>query len=799
MPAFKKPKLFQAPAAAAGAQQYSRQAAPQQPAPAASAADTAAGEAITFAVLYTKRAKFSKRNDRGFADGVMELQLADKAATLYDMEGKVITKGKLAKLPAELESGSILELGNFVAEYDKDISTEDYKRGTCFTDACKLAAQGPANPFSAAAMPAFKPTAGRKAGGLRPRSLQNKQQGPGGSSAAPAATALFDPAAPGAVVVNGQQWQEGKGKLSGGRPVVPVVIDPYVGRHLRLHQREGVTFLYECVMGLRSDQYSGCLLADEMGLGKTLQVIALLWTLLRQGPEGSPVARKAIVVAPATLVANWGKEVNKWLGSERLRFIQLPQGPEAAAKVQDFKLGNVWRLLIGSYETLRKHTEALAGVCDVLVCDEGHRLKATGGNKTIDALQQLGCKRRIVLTGTPLQNNLQELHALLSFAVGDVLGTASQFKRIYGDPITRSRDKDASSKERELGAARAEELQRQTATFILRRTQEVLSKHLPPLAVHTVFCQPSPLQVEVYRGLLRSKKMTSLLYGAGSGTGDSEGVLPAITLLRKLCNHPKLLLQDGAAQQQPLQHAVLQGNARLADVAAALLQEQLGVCRQPVEAVELSGKLQALAAVLDGAIHAEGSKVVVVSTSTSALDLIDNLLCGPRGWQSVRIDGGTSVDERQTIVDNFNCRGVGQVFLLSTRAGGAGLNLIGANHLVLYDSDWNPAMDKQAMARIWRDGQKRPCFVHRMLTTGTIEEKVYQRQIMKSDLASATMVSGSSAAGLSQNELKQLFSLELGTDSSCSGRHTRLKATRQVSEAATSKLLGGCGAMAPDV
>jgi hypothetical protein len=99
------------------------------------------------------------------------------------------------------------------------------------------------------------------------------------------------------------------------------------------------------------------------------------------------------------------------------------------------------------------------------------------------------------------------------------------------------------------------------------------------------------LQVEVYRGLLRSKKMTSLLYGAGSGAGDSEGVLPAITLLRKLCNHPKLLLQEGAGQQQLLQHAMLQGNARLADVAAALLQEQLEVCRQPVEAVGLSGEV----------------------------------------------------------------------------------------------------------------------------------------------------------------------------------------------------------------
>eukprot|EP00878_Enallax_costatus_P030829 GHUV01033626.1.p1 GENE.GHUV01033626.1~~GHUV01033626.1.p1 ORF type:complete len:341 (+),score=123.35 GHUV01033626.1:826-1848(+) len=258
--------------------------------------------------------------------------------------------------------------------------------------------------------------------------------------------------------------------------------------------------------------------------------------------------------------------------------------------------------------------------------------------------------------------------------------------------------------------------------------------------------------------------MNQLLFGHRGG--DSEGVLPAITILRKVCNHPKLLLQDkavsSAEDQQPEQQQG-QGQVRLADLAVQLLQQQMEGTSTPVDAIELSGKLQVLSCILSGAIG-EGSKVVVVSTSTTALDLVNNLLCLPRGWQSVRIDGGTSVDERQTIVDNFNTRGVGQVFLLSTRAGGAGLNLIGANHLVLYDSDWNPAMDKQAMARIWRDGQTKPCFVHRLLTNGTIEEKVYQRQIMKADLAGATMEAGVKNASMSHNELKQLFGLDTGTE-----------------------------------
>jgi SNF2 family DNA or RNA helicase len=178
---------------------------------------------------------------------------------------------------------------------------------------------------------------------------------------------------------------------------------------------------------------------------------------------------------------------------------------------------------------------------------------------------------------------------------------------------------------------------------MLRRTQEVMSKHLPPLSVHTLFCKPSALQVEVYRALLRSQGITSLLYGRGSGDGDGCSVLPAITVLKKLCNHPALLHAEGVAgalQQQPpppqqqqapgQRQQQLLAELKVSEVAAAILEQHAPGAGLLLSAPELSGKLLALSALLAGVI-AEGGRVVVVSTSTSALDLIDQVLCGPAG------------------------------------------------------------------------------------------------------------------------------------------------------------------------
>ncbi|KAG2448210.1 hypothetical protein HYH02_006795 [Chlamydomonas schloesseri] len=720
-----------------------------------------------YGVLFTKTALLAKKKaSKQFADGVM-VTFEDGTAVLYDQDSKVITKGRYKAFGKASASDLTFELGNWHAEVDKQMSVEDFRSGACFlSTTCSTSAAAAAAPVvRKPTMSAFKPHVPAAGGGGAGGGGSGRPAGAGGPSgsgraAAAAAgalpTGLHDPHAPGAVVLNTVQWKGGSGKLRDGRPVTPVTVDPYLGRLLRPHQAEGVRFMYEAVMGLRTPDKTGCILADEMGLGKTLQVITLAWTLLRQGPEGRPVAGKVLVVTPATLVDNWGREVKKWLGSERLQALCLQQSPTAKQQILEFRHGVHQKMMITSYETLRKHAKDLAGVFDLLVCDEGHRLKSVGGNKTIDALLSLGCQRRVLLTGTPVQNDLQEFYALLSFVAPDALGSAAVFNRVYGIPITRSQEGTATAEDKELGAARSSELKAKVSAFILRRTQALLAKHLPPLASLTLFCRPTEQQVSLYKAVLRSKAVTSLL--GGSGGGGEDNTLAVITALRKVANHPDLLLNPGGGEEG-------EGGPR-----ASSCLPDFSADFAATGSAESAGKMCVLSELLRG-IAAVGERCVVVSTSTAALDLVARLVCKPLGLSTVRIDGATSVDGRQIIVDNFNKLNMGQVFLLSTRAGGAGLNLVGANHLVLYDSDWNPAMDQQAMARIWRDGQTKPCTVYRFLSTGTIEEKVYQRQLMKADLACATMVGGggggkSGGGGkFTREELRALFSLNTATAS----------------------------------
>ncbi|KAK9915546.1 hypothetical protein WJX75_000577 [Coccomyxa subellipsoidea] len=547
--------------------------------------------------------------------------------------------------------------------------------------------------------------------------------------------------------IDAERFRSGQCFLKGNvQGVTPVVVDPYLGRHLRPHQREGLQFLFECVMGLREAGRFGAVLADDMGLGKTLQVITLIWTLLRQGPSGKPTVKRVIVVTPCSLTQNWADEIKKWLGNERIKALVLQAGPEAKGQVLDFKAGNVWKVMVASYETLRKHTEALAGCVDLLVCDEGHRLKAAAGSKTISALLALRCPRRILVTGTPLQNNLDEFFALVNFVNPDLLGSVGTFRRIFGEPISRSRDRNVTPEEVALGQQRSAELGRRVDAFMLRRTKEINAAYLPPLHSFVVFCPPSPLQVALYKQLVRSNMVTSLLTSSG---GANEGsALACIMAMRKLCNHPDMLFVGDDMEASGVE-------ADLHPLYPA--RYQLG---QP----QHSGKMQVLEGLLAAILGGKsGERAVVVSNSTKTLDRV-SAMCDGHKWTTVRICGDVNAAKRQDIVTAFNRHNVGQVLLLSAKAGGAGLNLVGANRLILFDTDWNPATDLQAMARIWRDGQTRPCTIYRLLTTGAIDEKMYQRQLMKGELAD-TMEQTSMQKGPSftREELRALFSLNTST------------------------------------
>ena len=545
-------------------------------------------------------------------------------------------------------------------------------------------------------------------------------------------TPRHDPNAPNALVMK-RPTTAPKGKQ-----VVDVVVDPVLSKHLRDHQREGVKFLYECIMGMRGEG-EGAIMADEMGLGKTLQAIALIWTLLKQNPihDSGPAITKALIVCPASLVDNWKREFRKWLGNERIGVYVVDAKNK---KIANFTKGKSYNVLIIGYEMLRTVYEELqrgAGV-DIVIADEGHRLK-TANNKSMQAIQSLNTERRIILSGTPLQNDLGEFYTAIDFVNPGLLGQRPAFKRTFEAPIIRSRQPDATESELEKGEARWQELVSLTSKFMIRRTADVLSKYLPPKTEHIVFCRPTKAQAEAYRNILSSPLFTAAY-------GNMDMALQLITILKKVCNSPSLLKskKDTEGKESEVIESIL-----------PLVPPHI------LNSHASSTKLR----LLDNLVHrlytTTEEKIVIVSNYTMTLDMIERLLTS-LSYTYLRLDGSTPASKRQGLVEKFNktSKAANFAFLLSAKSGGVGLNLIGASRIVLFDIDWNPATDLQAMARIHRDGQKLPCKVYRFLVQGSLDEKIYQRQVMKMGLANAVVDNKQSASSFSKDELRDLFRLD---------------------------------------
>lgn len=598
-------------------------------------------------------------------------------------------------------------------------------------------------------------------------------------------------------------------------PNVPVVIDPRLAKILRPHQVEGVKFLYRCVTGLamkdyleqknllksiESDNVSdheqdfntengddkeshkgkedtpiepvhkkpsnsyGCIMADEMGLGKTLQCIALMWTLLKQGPQGKSMIDKCIIVCPSSLVNNWANELVKWLGpgtvsplaiDGKKSSLSLMGNDSVAQAIHQWGKARgrniVKPVLIISYETLRRNVQELNN-CPVglLLADEGHRLKNCD-SLTYTALNSINCSRRIILSGTPIQNDLTEYFALLNFANPGLLGTRQQFRKNFEIPILLSRDADATDKEIERGKQQLIKLSEIVSKFIIRRTNDILSKYLPCKYEHVIFVNLKPIQLQLYSKLLSSRDMKKMIkmnnsfngMGASNGNGTGGTPLRAIGTLKKLCNHPDLLDWEKELD--------------IDDIPDELLDYNNSSNRRNVN-TEWSGKFSILERFLHKINTESDDKIVIISNYTQTLDLIEKM-CRCKRYGVVRLDGTMTINKRQKLVDRFNDpEGQEFIFLLSSKAGGCGINLIGANRLILMDPDWNPAADQQALARVWRDGQKKDCFIYRFITTGSIEEKIYQRQSMKMSLSSCVVDSKDDVERLfSADDLRKLF------------------------------------------
>lgn len=510
-----------------------------------------------------------------------------------------------------------------------------------------------------------------------------------------------------------------------------VALSGLVAAKLRPHQLTGVRFLYECLSGRNASTSgggSGAILADDMGLGKTLTT----WTLLRVLCKAAVCenrdtvckrVRKAAILCPATLVQNWVDENSKWFGrvSSNVAVIAALEkagggfvGRNETAKdaigrwaAQDARTSSA--VLVVSYETcLRHQTTVLDNVqLDALVLDEGHRLKNTASKMAV-AIRGCRARKRLLVTGTPAMNNLDEFWSLADLVNPGALGSHADFRQTVVKVIEAGSRRGRTDDDVERAETAVRDVRKRVETWFLRRgAADVKRTSLPSKTEHIVCCRLTPEQADAYKSACRA--------------ASAADPLETISRLRTLST------------------------------------------RGPPGVDAPSGKLQVLCALV-AAARAQSDRLVLVSTSTQTLDTLEDL-CRARAWKFARLDGSTPADERGALVAAFNRATNQDLFLLSSRAGGAGINLVGANRLVLVDADWNPATDEQAMARVWRDGQTKPVHVYRLLSTGTVDERILQRQLAKHDLADGVVDGTDSRGRFDADELRDIFTYDQTSDS----------------------------------
>lgn len=486
---------------------------------------------------------------------------------------------------------------------------------------------------------------------------------------------------------------------------------------LRQYQKDGVSWL----AFLAKYQLHG-ILCDDMGLGKSLQTICIVGSkhherAQRHKATGSVDSAHlpSLIVCPPTLTGHWYHEILKF--SDHLRPIQYVGNAMQRAALRP-SLGH-YDIVITSYEIVRNDIADLGRV-NWLYCvlDEGHVIK-NPKTKLTQAVKQIHAQHRLLLSGTPIQNNVLELWSLFDFLMPGFLGSERIFNDRFSKPILADRDGKATPKEREAAAAALEALHKQVLPFLLRRLKEDVLKDLPPKIIQDYYCELSDVQKALYDEFSKSRAAEEAGEFAEGG-GDKQHVFQSLQYLRKLCNHPALVLNDPGA--------------------LATVQSKLGHVPN-LHSLEHSPKLEALKQLLlDCGIGAPVSnerldssgpftgshRVLIFCQLRPMLDLIEKDLFAAQmpSVSYMRMDGATDARKRHAIVETFNNNPRIDVLLLTTSVGGLGLNLTGADTVIFVDHDWNPMKDLQAMDRAHRLGQKKVVNVYRLITRGTLEEKI---------------------------------------------------------------------------
>ncbi|XP_068813327.1 DNA excision repair protein ERCC-6-like [Struthio camelus] len=536
------------------------------------------------------------------------------------------------------------------------------------------------------------------------------------------------------------------------------------------HQREGVAFLYR----LHREGRPGGILADDMGLGKTIQIIAFL-----SGMFDADLVQHVLLIMPTTLVSSWLAEFARWTPGLRVKEFHGTSKAERTRNLERVQRKN--GIVITSYQMLINNWKQLASsheeefIWDYIILDEAHKIKCPS-NKTTKCVYAIPAKHRLLLTGTPVQNNLREMWSLFDFACqGSLLGTAKTFKMEYENPITRAREKDATLGEKALGLKISENLMTIIKPYFLRRTKEDIKKNcnadkldaplpedpsensapvMPSLTRKNdfvVWVYLAPIQEEIYRNFLSLDHLKEVLM-------TTRSPLAELTVLKKLCDHPRLLSARACIQLGLEGHEYSEQDYRSETGILAGANKIDHLSEETV--IQESGKMLFLVGLLER-LRDEGHRTLVFSQSRKMLDIIEHVL-SRRQFKIMRIDGTvTHLTEREKRISAFQNDKDYSVFLLTTQVGGVGITLTAASRVVIFDPSWNPATDAQAVDRAYRIGQKENVVIYRLITCGTVEEKIYRRQVFKDSLIRQTTGDKKNPFRyFSKQELRELFTLE---------------------------------------
>lgn len=559
----------------------------------------------------------------------------------------------------------------------------------------------------------------------------------------------------------------------GQEHVGPLVLDDENGiqvpasinTHLRDYQRDGIRFLWSAY-----SQGRGGILGDDMGLGKTVQVIGFLAAIMMKTGGSRDQTRRidevrlgraakdakanstwptCLIICPQTVIGNWQNEIGTWGYFEHAVY-----GSGYTGALKDFKRGRL-DIVLASHEYARDHIDHLRDLpWSCIFADEAHKFKNPDSQMTIN-MNKFDCKVRFGLSGTVIQNRMEEMWTLLDWTNPGRFGMLLVWQQLVSEPIKLGQRKTASRRELADSQLIAKLLTKNLlSAYLLRRTKKLIADQLPRKFDKIVFCPLAPEQLQAYRKLMDQHLVVDMRLSRDPcecGRTDREGlpyrrgkcchridsgeILRVIYLMSCLSNHAALFFPDpnDAYDSREEVRYRYEMQSEYTDnlwpnTDRILINNQENGFR-----TELCGKWTVLVRLMKS-WHKEKDKVLLFSRNLRLLDWISYWV-QLVGYNFLRLDGSTPQIQRQAKVDEFNRDPTCFIFLISTTAGGTGLNLTGANKVVVFDPHWNPAHDMQAMDRAYRFGQTRDVYVYRLVGAGTLEENIYARQIYKSQAA----------------------------------------------------------------